>query len=224
MTIVLGMRRTALALGFAASIVVASASAYAQEPTEAHLTAAREVITAVGATDVYDAILPAAAQALKTELINKDPNLQDIITATVDETALTLASRRKDLETEAARAYANSFTQEELKAISDFYKSAAGLKFKNEAPIVVREVSKAAQIWQNGVARDLAQEVGKKLSAITDAGSNAAEKPADVPADGAAPAADGTAPAADGGAAPAADGAAPTAGGEGGENAETPKQ
>ncbi|MDH7788816.1 hypothetical protein QBD01_004864 [Ochrobactrum sp. 19YEA23] len=154
-------------------------AASAQEITDAHLQAAREAISAIHATEQFDEILPNAARALKGELIQKDPNLEGLITKTVDEKALALASRRSDLETESARAYAKAFSEEELKAISTFYTSPAGKKLLSEGPIVTREVVKAANVWQNGVARDLARDVAEVLAAQT--GSTAAQ-PAEQPA------------------------------------------
>jgi len=163
MTQAIGFRR--LIAPFAALAMVAGLhAAQAQDISESHLAAAREAIAAIDATEQFDSILPRAAQALKAELIQKDPNLEDLITKTVDEQALILASRRADLETEAARAYANAFSEEELKAISAFYESPAGKKLISEGPIVTREVLKAANIWQNGIARDLAQSVGDVLA------------------------------------------------------------
>lgn len=135
----------------------------AQEISPAHLAAARSAVAAIGATEQFDGILPRAAGALKSELIQKDPNLEAIITKTVDDKALALASRRADLETEAARVYANAFSEEELTSISTFYNSEAGKKLIAEGPIVTREVLRAAEIWQNGIARDLAVEVGEVL-------------------------------------------------------------
>lgn len=140
-------------------------AASAQEITDAHLQAAREAISAIHATEQFDEILPNAARALKGELIQKDPNLEGLITKTVDEKALALAARRLDLETESARAYAKAFSEEELKAISTFYTSPAGKKLLSEGPIVTREVVKAANVWQNGVARDLARDVAEVLAA-----------------------------------------------------------
>lgn len=164
-----GLSRHVCAIGICAAAAFNVQSATAQDFTEAHLKAARDAIDVLGATDAYDAILPGAAEALKTELIKRDPNLEAIISATVDETALTLAARRRDLEDEAARAYATSFTEEELNAITEFYRSPVGAKFQKEAPIVVRAVAQAAQIWRNGIARDLAQDVASKLEATTGA-------------------------------------------------------
>ncbi|MBA8878488.1 DUF2059 domain-containing protein [Phyllobacterium myrsinacearum] len=166
-------------------------SAQAQEITPSHLAAARAAITAIKATDVFDGILPDAAQNLKAELIQKDPNLEAIISTAVDEQALALASRRVDLENEAARAYAVSFTEEELNAITGFYNSAAGKKLLSEGPIATREVMKAAGIWRNGIARDLAQAVAEKVVAA--AAATAPVTPA--PAAPEAPAAPAKAPA-----------------------------
>ncbi len=183
-----GFSRHICALGLCAAAALHAHAASAQEFTESHLQAAHATINVLGATDAYDAILPAAAQALKAELIKRDPNLEAIISATVDETAITLAARRRDLEDEAARAYATSFTEEELKAITEFYQSPVGEKFQKEAPIVVRAVAQAAQIWRNGIARDLSQEVASKLEAVT--GITKSEAPADGGGDAAQPAAD----------------------------------
>jgi hypothetical protein len=155
-------------------------AASAQEISASHLEAARAAIASINATEQFDEILPSAARALKGELIQKDPNLEALITKTVDDKALALASRRADLETESARAYANAFSEDELKAISAFYTSEAGKKLLAEGPIVTREVVKAANIWQNGIARDLATGVAEVLAA--QAGATAAPATPEQPA------------------------------------------
>ena len=54
------------------------------------------------------------------------------------------------------------FSEEELNAIAAFYNSASRQEAARlDGPIVAREVVKAADIWQRGIARDLAAEVGK---------------------------------------------------------------
>lgn len=148
-------------------------SAQSQEITPAHLAAARAAVTAIRTTDQFDGILPDVAQQLKAVMIEKDPNLESIISSTVDEQALALASRRGDLENEAARAYAVSFSEEELNAITGFYTSPAGKKLLSEGPIVTREVLKAAAIWRRGVERDLSQAVAEKVVAAAAATSPA---------------------------------------------------
>lgn len=198
MNLVHRARRTATVLLASAFVAFASHS-MAQEISEAHLKAARDAISAEGATNSYDLLLPAAAQMLKTELIQQNPDLVDVITATVDEKALALASRRADLEREAALVYARTFSEAELVTIATFFNSEAGKKLLLQRPIVAREVTRAADIWQRGIQRDLAAEVGKQISDIVDAqvkadqqsGGAAAPAPEAAPAEGEAPALQG---------------------------------
>lgn len=170
----------------ATAIMALSSPAWSQEISETHLKAARSAVAAIHATDGFDNILPQAAAALEQQLIQKNPDLQELITRTVSEKALGLASRRADLEKEAATAYAKIFSEQELEGIAAFYATEAGKKLLDSGPLVTRELLKAAEIWQNGIARDLAQQVGEALSAA--AGTTAPTAP--EPAEGEAPVGD----------------------------------
>ncbi|MBZ9810727.1 DUF2059 domain-containing protein [Mesorhizobium sp. BR1-1-9] len=186
-----------LSVLLAASAVFAfSSPAFSQDVTEAHLKAARAAVTAIHATDPFDNILPQAAAALESQLIQKNPDMQELIAKTISEKALALASRRADLEKEAALAYAKVFSEQELNDIATFYNSDSGKKLLESGPAVTRDLVKAADIWQNGLARDLAQQVGETLAAAAKAKAPAAPADAAAPANGAAPA-DGSAPADD---------------------------
>lgn len=179
-------RRVVAALA-AVAILAGGSLASAQEISEAHLKAARAAITSIRATDSMDSILPQANQMLKIELIQKNPNLEEDIVRIVDEETLAIAPRRGDLEKEVATAFAKAFTEQELTEIAAFHSSPTGKKFLSDSPIVGREVSKAVDIWQLGIARDLSQAVAKKLAQV----APAAQPPAPVeapPANGQAPA------------------------------------
>ena len=95
MTFAKRARRITLGLAAVASL---SGAAFAQDISESHLKACRAAVDAINATDSYDGILPAAAQALKTQLIQKNPDLQEVIINTVDEQTMKMVSRRGDLE------------------------------------------------------------------------------------------------------------------------------
>jgi uncharacterized protein len=169
----------------AASAVFAfSSPAFSQDVSEGHLKAARAAVAAIDATDPFDNILPQAAAALQQQLIQKNPDMQELIGRTVSEKALALASRRADLEKEAATAYAKVFSEKELTEIAAFYNSDSGKKLLDSGPAVTRDLLKAAEIWQNGLARDLAQQVGETLAAAAKA---AAPANAAAPADGTQP-------------------------------------
>jgi uncharacterized protein len=154
-----------LKLSTAAAVLFLAFSgvSHAQEIAPEHLKQARGAISAIGATNQFDDILLQLGQALKSELIQKDPNLQALITSTVDNEVLTLAERRADLENEAGRVYAKVFNIDELKAISEFYATPAGKKLLSDGPLASRQLIEAANIWQSGVARDLAQQVSEKM-------------------------------------------------------------
>lgn len=139
----------------------------AQDISESHFAAARSALQAIHATDPYDVILPAASERLKAQLIADNIDLDQQISQIVDDQALALVSRRSDLEKEAARIYASSFTEEELKTISDFYNSDAGKKLLESGPIAAREISEAARVWGTGIERDLLANV---ITALNDAG------------------------------------------------------
>lgn len=185
-------RRTAV-LMVASALVAFTSPVLAQDISDTHLKAARSAIAAVKATESYDLLLPAAAQILKQELIQQNPDLTDLIITTVDEKALALASRRADLEREAALVYARTFSEAELNGITTFYESEAGKKLLEQGPIVAREVTRAADIWQRGIQRDLATEVGKHIEQVVDAQVRAEREQEQE--GGGAPAPEGEAPA-----------------------------
>ncbi|UUP15587.1 hypothetical protein NTH_00024 [Nitratireductor thuwali] len=164
-----------IALAAAMALTAFTLPAGAQEISDTHLRAARQAITAINATENFDNVLPQAAQALKSELIQQSPNLVDLINATVDEKALELASRRADLEREAALAYARVFSEEDLNNIANFYNSETGKKLLADGPIVTREVLSAAEIWRRGIVRDLTQSVTEQIEAAANAQAPASE-------------------------------------------------
>lgn len=158
-------RAAALAILFSGALTM---SARAQEVSEAQLAAAREAIASLNVTDRYDNILPNLAERLKAQFIQASPNFQEQISSVVDEQALALAPRRADLEKEAATIYAKSFSVEELKAISTFFNTDTGKKLLTNQPLVSRELVKAAEIWANGISRDLTSQSSEKLRGVID--------------------------------------------------------
>lgn len=145
---------------------MAFGSANAQEISEDQIKAARAAINAMGITNQFDNILPNLAEQLKSTMIQANPNFGNAINSSVDATALALAPRRADLEREAATTYAKTFTVDELKAIADFYNSPAGKKLIKDSPLANRELYKSADIWGQGISRDLAKQSSDALQKI----------------------------------------------------------
>jgi len=153
-------------------------AASAQEATPEHLEAARNALDALGITEQFDEILPNQADLVQSQLTQVYPNYHEMIDQVVTDTAISLASRRGDLENEAAQIYAKIFSQEELVALADFYNSDVGQKFIQYGPIAARELSQAGDIWARGIARDLNAQAQQDLSqriADQSGGENASE-------------------------------------------------
>lgn len=147
------IRRGLLAAAIAGTVVAVPAAA--QEIAPSHLAAARAAVDAIDSTEQFDNILMNAATQIKSDLIGSNPDIQPQISDMVDEKAIALAPRRADLETEVSRVYAKLFTEAELKSIAEFYNSAAGKKLLKQGPIATREMLAAADVWSNGIMRDL---------------------------------------------------------------------
>ena len=145
--------------------MVAGSPAVAADISESHLKASLHAVAALRITDQFDSLLPQTAQALQSELIQKNPDVSDLISEVVQTKTLEMVARRADLEKEVATVYANAFTEAELNDIAAFYEGATGKKLIAEGPIATRETLKAVDIWQRGMARDLAEAVGKELQA-----------------------------------------------------------
>lgn len=165
-------------LGAAAVLGFGLGFACAQEISASHLHAARKAIADIHATDQFDVFLPGTGRELKNELMRKDPNLEKMISQTVDEQAMVLIPRRADLEKEVARVYAKRFTEDELKRITEFYSSLTGRKLLKEGPLAMADSVGAYDIWRQGIAQDLAANVGKALGDKLKAKENSGAIPA----------------------------------------------
>ncbi len=153
----------ALALTF---LTFAPTGVTAQELSESHLSAARSAIAATGATESFDSILLRASGTLKNSLSANNPDKAGKISDVVDQEALALASRRGQLEDEAARLFGNAFSEAELNEIEAFFNSPTGKKYLGSTPILARELSKSARVWANGITRDLGKNVIEKLGPV----------------------------------------------------------
>lgn len=136
----------------------------AQEITDTHLEAALEVIKASPASRSFDDLLPAVAEAVKSQLILVRPDLHQQIGETVDEVAVGLVPRRNDLDAELATVWAKVFTEDELVTILAFYESPAGEKFNQLGPSTIAEGFKVAEAWSGRVREELLVQVREALT------------------------------------------------------------
>lgn len=139
-------------------------NAAAQDASADHIAAAKAAIDALAVTNAFDSILLRTAEQIKANLTLANPNFSDEISIVVDEEAIKLATRRADLENEAANIYTKAFSKEELDEIAAFYGSETGQKLLKLSPGMGRELLRAAEIWGAGITRDLNDSASKVLT------------------------------------------------------------
>lgn len=140
-----------------------SAAAVAQDISESHLAAARAAVTSARTAEGFNNVLPALAEQVQTTLIAQRPDLHKEITAAVDAMALSLAVRRGDLDNDVARIWAKAFSEEELLAITAFYKSPAGTKLAEIGSQVLQDSLQVVQGWSQRVGEELLEKSREEL-------------------------------------------------------------
>jgi hypothetical protein len=145
--------RAALA---ALAIVAVAAPAQAQQPPSANAIAlAKEIITAKGAANLYDPMVPGVIERAKQTFIQINPMLTRDLNEIAVRLRAEMSGRAAELFTESARLYAARFTEQELKDALAFYKSAVGKKVIALEPEILDASVDMMQAWQNKFAEEL---------------------------------------------------------------------
>lgn len=199
------MRRLLAALLFALAAVIGGTPALAQSSgSPRDPTAYRDIINTQldpetraladklvqisGTARLFDSLLPNIADKAKNSFIRSNPQMQLGIIAVVDKVAVELVSRRPELDAYLARVWASGFSNDEMRALIDFYSSDTGKKFARLQPQILAVQTAAAEDWANSIAADLDARVREELRAAMQAEQNALQS------DIAGPATEDTAP------------------------------
>jgi hypothetical protein len=148
---------------------------------------ARELVRLSGTGRTFDELLPTIASQAKNAFIRANPQMQLGIIDLVDRTALTLVSRRKELDESLAKVWASGFTMDEMQELVDFYSSETGKKFADLHAELLGVEMAAAQRWARSVSNELTQKVADELRATVSAEQRALQGGADVIAEPPAP-------------------------------------
>ena len=103
-------------------LVGAAGAVSAQEISQSHLNAALAAVkTASPSAENYDRRLPLASEEVQNVLIRGRPDLYQVIAEVVNAEALKLAPRRRELDVEMAKVWAEFFTEDELNSITGLH-------------------------------------------------------------------------------------------------------
>jgi hypothetical protein len=153
-------------LGVAALVLTATlmaASGRADDIAPSHMAAALDAVHSAKASKDYDNVLPLLSERVQDQIIRLRPDLYKQISGVVQQEALKLVNRRADLDNDIARVWANAFSEDELKSITAFYKSPAGLKLASVGPQVVSGSLQAVKGWSDKVGQELLENSRQEL-------------------------------------------------------------
>jgi len=129
--------------------------ALAQQPTASAVATARELVELKGAGQMFDPIIINIVEQTKGALTQTNPqlakDLNDVSTVLRNE----FVPRRRELLAEAAKFYAQRFTEGELKELVAFYKTPLGRKMVTQEPQALDETFNYVQQWTTRVGEDV---------------------------------------------------------------------
>lgn len=117
----------------------------AQTPSPEAMTAARSLVTTLGLSDQYKALLPVILLGLKPVLTQERPEMERAFDAVLPKMAEAYAPYYTAMVDAAATVYANNFTVDELREIEAFYGRPAGRKLLEKSQAIAQQSTQVGQ-------------------------------------------------------------------------------
>jgi len=117
----------------------------AQTPPPEAMTAARSLVTTLGLSDQYKALLPVILLSLKPVLTQERPEMERSFDAVLPKMAEVYAPYYTAMVDAAAAVYANTFTVDELRDIEVFYSRPAGKKLLEKSQVIAQQTTQVGQ-------------------------------------------------------------------------------
>ena len=130
-------------------------AALAQQPTPGAIAIAREVVELKGGSAMFDPVIISMIEQTKAALMQTNPQLAKDLEAVGLQLRTEFVPRRSELMAEAAKLYANRFSEQELKDMAAFYKSPLGRKMIVQEPLVLDEAFNYVQQWAPRVGEEV---------------------------------------------------------------------
>ena len=137
------------------AFVALVAPAQAQQPSANAIALAKEIITVKGSANMFDPILPNLVDKTRAMLLQTNPMLSKDLNEVAAKVRTELSSRTAELQTEMAKLYAASFTEQELKDALAFYKSAVGKKISATEPRILQQTFDMVNVWSDKVSEEV---------------------------------------------------------------------
>jgi hypothetical protein len=107
--------------------------------------------------------MPLLAAQLTKSFIALAPDKAEEIRDVFSKLPAKFIARKGELVDQIAELYAAQLTQEEMAAVTAFYKSPAGAKFVSVQPQITRDAIMVGQRWGQQIGREIEAEARKEL-------------------------------------------------------------
>jgi uncharacterized protein len=159
------LSRVLSAAGLVLGLALAGAPAGAQTPDKpaspAAVAAAREILTMKNAAAMYALAVPNIVAQTKDQLLQNNLNYQKDLNEVAVIVAQKLTGREKEIGEGMAQVYAAQFSEQELKDLVTFYKSALGQKLLTTEPKAIQ----MSMAYMNQWAQQFAEIVNGEFRA-----------------------------------------------------------
>ena len=160
------------AAGLVLGLTLTGVPVGAQQPAPQHkaspaaIAAAKEILALKNASAMYANAVPNIVQKTKDQFLQTNLNYQKDLNEVAVVVAQKLAGREKEIGEGMANAYANEFTEQELKDLVTFYKSALGQKLLKAEPKAIQYsmsyMNQWAQTFAEAVNAEFRAEMRKR--------------------------------------------------------------
>jgi hypothetical protein len=151
-----------LAFGLTLGLAGAAMPAHAQAPaatlkpaTPAAIGYAKEILVMKNAGAMYAGAVANMVQRVKDSVLQNNLNYQKDINEVAVTVAQKLAGRESEINEQMAKIYASDFTEQELKDLVVFYKSALGQKLLQQEPKSIQASMAFMQSWAQNFSEEI---------------------------------------------------------------------
>jgi hypothetical protein len=148
----------------AASVfLVLAGPARTQQPSQAALGMAKELVDIVGAAREFEPLVTGVIVQTATTFLQANPAISKDLNDIVDLMVTEFLPRRAEIPNEIVRLYAMRLTEQELKDALVFYKSPLGKKMLTESQFILGETFKRADTWAAKFREEVAGRIRAEL-------------------------------------------------------------
>jgi uncharacterized protein len=149
------LARHGIAAALALAWLAGAGPAAAQQPSPSAVATARELLTAKGATTIFEPLIPGMVESTKNTFLPTNPGLFKDLNEVAAKLRAEFAAKRNEIIDEIAKLYAQRFTEAEMKEVIGFYKTPVGRKFVADEPAVIDQGLQRAEAWSKKMSEDV---------------------------------------------------------------------